>query len=58
MADIVKKSIFELLKLNDLDQLKDQIIMRGKKKSVCPIQFLTEEQVEDLKKGAGVNDGE
>ena len=44
-----KKSIFELLCLNRLDEVKNQVILNGKKKAVCPVEFLTEDQVKELK---------
>jgi hypothetical protein len=49
MSNQEKKSIFELLCLNKLDEVKNQVILNGKKKAVCPVEFLTEDQVKELK---------
>ena len=51
MENQVKKSIFELLCLNSLDEVKNRVFKDGKRKSYCPIRFLNEEQIDDIVKG-------
>ena len=49
MEKNTKKSIFELLCQNNLDEVKNRLFKDGKKKSYCPIRFFTDEQIEKFK---------